>query len=123
MLPLWPVYFSECRAVVFVVDASDAASLAQAAVELFAALVHEDLIGKPVCLVVNKCDAPKTLSRWEVDLCLRLPDLAAANGGRLCIIYTSALKGDAVGDVLEWMVAEAAEGGRRGGVGSGEGGR
>lgn len=58
-----------------------------------------------MCLVINKCDAPDTLARWELELALRLPDLAALNPGRLAVIYTSARNGEAVGDVLDWMLA------------------
>ena len=43
MLPLWPVYYRECPALVFVLDASNKAAVAQAAVELFEALGHADL--------------------------------------------------------------------------------
>ena len=43
MLPLWHVYYSECSALVYVVDAADAAALTQAAVELFEMLEHADL--------------------------------------------------------------------------------
>jgi hypothetical protein len=43
MLPLWPAYYSEAPALVFVVDAADAGALAAAAVELFEALEHKDL--------------------------------------------------------------------------------
>lgn len=60
---------------------------------------------KPICLVINKCDASATLSHWQIELALRLPDLVALNPGRLSIVYTSALMGEAVGDVMEWLVA------------------
>lgn len=43
MMPLWPVYYRECSAVAFVIDAADAAALPTAAVELFEALGHEAL--------------------------------------------------------------------------------
>jgi len=41
MCPLWPQYFGDCKMVVFVVDASDAASIAPATLELY------DLMSRP----------------------------------------------------------------------------
>jgi hypothetical protein len=48
--------------------------------------------GKPVCVVVNKCDAPHTLAEWELDLSLRIQDLAALiTPGRLQVDCSSLL--------------------------------
>ena len=81
-----------------------------------------------MCLVINKCDAPDTLDRWEVDLALRLPDLAALYPRRLAVIYASALRGEAVADLLEWMLAARAAAGaaaalEEGGAAAGAAGR
>jgi hypothetical protein len=72
--------------------------------------------GKPVCLAVNKCDAPATLARWELELALRLRDLTALHPGRLSVIYTSAIEGEGGGveDLMGWLTAAAAEQRRRG---------
>jgi hypothetical protein len=40
MLPLWPSYFLEARALVFVIDAAAPGALAQASLELWEALAH-----------------------------------------------------------------------------------
>jgi hypothetical protein len=43
MSPLWPTYYEDCHMVVFVIDASDAASIAPATVELCELMQHPKL--------------------------------------------------------------------------------
>ena len=54
MLPMWPSYYAECRAVVYVMDAAQPMGLAAATVELYELLAHPALTGKPILLVINK---------------------------------------------------------------------
>lgn len=43
MSPIWPDYYSECRAVIFVVDVGDNAALPPATVELYEAMQHPEI--------------------------------------------------------------------------------
>ena len=43
MCPLWPQYYEDCKVMVFVVDASDAASIAPATLELYELMLHPKL--------------------------------------------------------------------------------
>uniref|UniRef100_A0A7S1PYV6 ADP-ribosylation factor-like protein n=1 Tax=Neobodo designis TaxID=312471 RepID=A0A7S1PYV6_NEODS len=53
---IWPHYFHDCHGIMFVVDASDKARLAEAA-ESFQKLVqHEYIRGKPIVVYCNKRD-------------------------------------------------------------------
>lgn len=63
--------------------------------------------GKPLCVVLNKCDAPAALAQWELEAGLRLAELAALHAGRLSVIYTSALAGGGLEDLLAWLAAAA----------------
>ena len=47
MSPLWPQYYDDCRMVVFVIDASDAACIAPSAVELCELMQHPKLAASP----------------------------------------------------------------------------
>ena len=50
---VWPQYFADVHGVVYVVDAADAARLAEATRELHAALQHPMVIGKPTLVCVR----------------------------------------------------------------------
>ncbi len=54
---VWPQYFADVHGVVFVVDSSDQARLAEAAKELHAALEHPMIIGKPTLMCVEMARA------------------------------------------------------------------
>ncbi len=108
MQPLWPQYFAETDAVLFVVDASNASSIAAAALELWVLLDDSKLYGKPVCVALNKSDAPHALPRGQLDALLRLPDLGKLHGSRLSMVQGSAKAGDGVQEVLGWVAAASA---------------
>ena len=61
MSPLWPQYYDDCRMVVFVIDASDAACIAPSAVELCELMQHPKLAASPF---------PNTISRMTLKNCL-----------------------------------------------------
>ncbi|KAL6756130.1 ADP-ribosylation factor family-domain-containing protein [Haematococcus lacustris] len=108
MSPIWPDYFSACRAVIFVVDLADAANLAPAAVELYELLQHPDLKMKPLLLVFNKCDAPATVSQSDLELVLSLSDLQRVLKSQLNVMEVSAVTGHGVPAMLDWMVKTGA---------------
>ncbi|KAG1668984.1 hypothetical protein FOA52_000577 [Chlamydomonas sp. UWO 241] len=125
MAPLWPTYFEDCRMVLFVVDASDAAAVAPAAVELCEMMSHPAMADKPVCVVLTKQDHALVLSRQELELVMHLSDLErACEPGQFCVVEASAIPGgfaaapggaeregmrfDGAALVLEWMVERKA---------------
>ncbi|KAG2484182.1 hypothetical protein HYH03_016994 [Edaphochlamys debaryana] len=108
MQPLWRNWYSRpIRGVVFALDASDAAALAGAAVELYEVLQRPDLSPKPVCLVLTKADLPVTLSRAELDLTLGLAELERLYPGRLRVAELSSVlppeECPALGALVDWM--------------------
>ncbi|KAG2484179.1 hypothetical protein HYH03_016991 [Edaphochlamys debaryana] len=100
-------YSRPIRGVVFALDASDAAALTGAAVELYEVLQRPDLSPKPVCLVLTKADLPVTLSRAELDLTLGLAELERLYPGRLRVAELSSVlppeECPALGALVDWM--------------------
>ncbi len=58
MLPMWPSYYAECRAVVYVIDTSQPMAVSSALVELLDVVSHPLLGGKPILIVLNKWCVP-----------------------------------------------------------------
>lgn len=104
LLPRWHAYFESCDLWIFVVDLSNAAQLAGAAVEFFAVLSHEDMRRKPKLLLLNKVDAFGTLEDSVLRAHLRLDQLLARpDAGPLAIQKASALTGQHIDQVTKWI--------------------
>jgi ADP-ribosylation factor related protein 1 len=106
---IWEKYYAEAHALVFVVDASDAARFGEAKAALDRALGHRDLVGAPLLVVANKSDAPGAAGAAELKERL---GLGRTDTRPLDVAPASALLGDGVGAAAAW-VAAAARRGRR----------
>lgn len=118
MSPLWPQYYDDCHMVLFVVDVSDASTLATAAVELCDTMQHSKVKGKPICVVLNKQDTALALSRQEVELVMHLHDLERSSTAGLGVVEVSAIPGafasvkgvdgqilvDSAQTLLDWII-------------------
>jgi ADP-ribosylation factor-like protein 13B len=69
---IWPRYFAEVYAAIFVVDAADGARLAEAKEALFSSLDDSRLSGKPILILANKQDLPNAKPADEIALALGL---------------------------------------------------
>ena len=58
---LWPAFYADVHALIFVVDASDAPRLREAAAELRRALAHPCVVGKPLLILATKQDVAGAL--------------------------------------------------------------
>ncbi|KAF6263824.1 ADP-ribosylation factor family-domain-containing protein [Scenedesmus sp. NREL 46B-D3] len=108
MQPIWHHYYDEAAAVLFVVDAAQTSSLADAAMLLFDLLQDQHLQGKPLCVLLNKRDRPGALSQSQLDGALRLHDLRLSHPGRLQVLVASGLYGQGLPDIMKWLAAAAA---------------
>lgn len=105
MQPVWPRYFEACHAVIFVADTSSAASAAAAAIEWYNLLAAPVLQKKPLMLVFNQRDRAEAIEPSELELLFRVPECEALYGGEghLSHLYVSALTGEGVNALLDWM--------------------
>ncbi|XP_041323026.1 ADP-ribosylation factor-like protein 11 [Pyrgilauda ruficollis] len=72
----WPNYLEDINTLIFVLDSTDMARLAEAMAALEEALSHPGMAGVPVLLLANKQDAPGALAPAELGEMLRLGGLA-----------------------------------------------
>ncbi len=81
MISLWPSYFAECRAIVFLIDLSQFLGISAAAMELLDVLEHAGTADKPFLVVLNKTYVLPSCS----DACLwRLPPGHPMSSLRFC---------------------------------------
>lgn len=105
--PVWRNYFPLCDAVIFIVDATDRASLMAAAAELRAVSGEPGLAGKPLLLLLNKCDADDALSTVELFHNLELNRYDTWGSNRPWFVQrASTATGDGVGEALDWVRRE-----------------
>ncbi|GBF94962.1 hypothetical protein Rsub_07463 [Raphidocelis subcapitata] len=97
MAPLWPAFFAEAAAVVFVVDARAPEALPRAAGEIAKALEHPGTQGKPVCIFFSASRASGGGAAGEplagaapapeaAEQLLGLAELAARHPGRIRVV-------------------------------------
>jgi ADP-ribosylation factor-like protein 13B len=79
---IWPNYYADAHAAVFVVDASAPERFAEAATLLREASSHPMLRGKPMLVLANKQDRPQACSGAELAEAMRVHELDG--GGASC---------------------------------------
>jgi len=111
MIPVWPRYFAECDAVIFVIDAAAATALGASSVELFTALGAEDLRTKPVLVAINKVDLPEQVAVDTLHTVLRIDELLATETAsrEFACVRCSATSAEGVQHILAWLLARAAK--------------
>lgn len=110
MIPVWPRYYQESHAVIFVIDGSSEAHLASATIELLTALKAPTLTGKPFAVVFNKCDVPVQIPQTTFETIMRIDDIIALQesvGRPTACFRCSASTADGVVEILDWLVAQS----------------
>jgi small GTP-binding protein len=94
---LWSHVYRNADTVLFVVDAHDRKSMAQAREEVWRVLAQEALRGRQLIVAANKQDLPGAMSPSEVADCLLLSRI---QGRRWSVAETSAARGDGLKELL-----------------------
>lgn len=69
---------------------------------------------KPLCVVLNKSDAPEVLSRCQLESELQLIDLKTKYQQRLHKCTTSAMAGEGLVELLQWISTAVEQKGQHG---------
>ncbi|XP_074778164.1 ADP-ribosylation factor-like protein 16 isoform X1 [Athene noctua] len=105
MGPVWPSYYGECSALLFVVDAASPTQVSSSCVQLLSVLSAAPLASVPVLVLFNKIDLPSYMSPAEMKSLFRLQDIASCATQPITTLETSALDGTGLPDVLQWLRA------------------
>ena len=99
---IWPQYYAESHAVVWVLDSADADRFQDARQELQAVLGSPLLAGKPLLLLVNKQDLATARGPRELEEYFR-PTMASDEARRWSVRGICARSGEGVHDGLDWL--------------------
>ena len=97
---LWRHYFKNTNCVIWVVDSSDSARMAESAAELKRVLAARELDGVPVLVYANKADMPTAASSGDVASAMQLYDLEKH---KWQVQASCATTGDGLYEGLEWV--------------------
>uniref|UniRef100_A0A7S3DLC5 Uncharacterized protein n=1 Tax=Palpitomonas bilix TaxID=652834 RepID=A0A7S3DLC5_9EUKA len=96
----WSVYYSDCKALLMIVDSTDKERLPTVKEELFKALGHEDLKKAALLVFANKQDLHGSMSAGQISEAL---DLASIKTHPWHIQACCALTGEGLKDGMEWL--------------------
>ncbi|NXD55291.1 ARL16 protein, partial [Corvus moneduloides] len=103
MGPIWPSYYSECSALLFVVDASNPTQVSSSCIQLLSVLSAAPLASVPVLVLFNKIDLPCYMSLVEMKSLFRMEDIVSCATQPITMLETSAHDGTGLADVLQWL--------------------
>ncbi|NXV31836.1 ARL16 protein, partial [Rissa tridactyla] len=111
MGPIWPSYYGECSALMFVVDAANPSQVSNSCVQLLSVLSAAQLASVPV-LGANVApsppgcsDLPCYMSLAEMKSLFRMQDIVSCATQPITMLETSARDGTGLADVLQWLRA------------------
>ncbi|KAL1920418.1 uncharacterized protein VTP21DRAFT_795 [Calcarisporiella thermophila] len=99
---IWEKYYSECHAIVFVVDSTDKARIEECKNTFEKIITNEEVEGVPVLMLANKQDLPSALRVEEIkEIFNKIALKLGARDSR--VLAVSALEGNGVKDAVEWL--------------------
>ncbi|WIA30287.1 hypothetical protein OEZ86_000377 [Tetradesmus obliquus] len=101
--PLWEMHYTDAKALVFIVDAANPASMRQAAAALEAVVAHQETQGLPLLVFANKMDLPDALQPAELAEQMQLPQVAQR---AFHITSCSALRNEGVQEGMKWLAGQ-----------------
>ncbi|XP_053939086.1 ADP-ribosylation factor-like protein 16 isoform X1 [Cuculus canorus] len=105
MGPIWPSYYGECSALLFVVDATNPTQVSSSCIHLLSILSAESLAAVPMLVLFNKIDMPCYMSLTEMKSLFRMQDIVSCATQPIMMLETSARDGIGLADVLQWLRA------------------
>ncbi|KAI8069116.1 ADP-ribosylation factor family-domain-containing protein [Gilbertella persicaria] len=100
---IWERYYSECHAIVFVVDSTNPVRLDECR-DTFEKMITNDAVeGVPILMVANKQDVSGALKVEEIkEVFNKIAMKLGARDSR--VLPVSALEGNGVEDAIDWLV-------------------
>ncbi|XP_029141564.1 ADP-ribosylation factor-like protein 16 [Protobothrops mucrosquamatus] len=103
MGPIWSSYYSDCHAVLYMIDAANPTQISASCVQLLSLLSAEQLTSVPVLLIFNKIDLPCYMSLVEMKSLFRIQDIIACAKQVITVAEISARDGRGLSDVMKWL--------------------
>jgi GTPase SAR1 family protein len=104
MSPVWPTYYTNCSAVMFVIDVSNRQQVAASCVLLLQVLNAVQLQQASLLIVLNKCDVAGAMTRTQLQNLMRLDDIVEQCSQRVDVVQCSAMVGGCgLIEVMQWI--------------------
>uniref|UniRef100_UPI00398F0AA3 ADP-ribosylation factor-like protein 16 isoform X3 n=1 Tax=Pristiophorus japonicus TaxID=55135 RepID=UPI00398F0AA3 len=103
MGPIWPSYYGDCEAVIFVIDAANPTQISSSCIQLLSVLTAEQLQKTSVLIIFNKVDLPCHMSLVEMKSLFRMDDIVACTKQHISMLEVSARDGRGLEEVLNWL--------------------
>ncbi|XP_055509784.1 ADP-ribosylation factor-like protein 16 isoform X2 [Leucoraja erinacea] len=103
MGPIWPSYYADSEAVMFVIDAANPTQISSSCIQLLEVLTAEQLQETPILILFNKVDLPCHMSLVEMKSLFRLDDILACSKQRISVLEVSARTGRGLDQLLKWL--------------------
>jgi GTP-binding protein SAR1 len=101
---LWSDYAPECKALLFLIDASEAERIEEAGYELDALIGDGIITDIPIAILLNKCDLPDARPSGEVCEKIQYPDLIKMHPPeKMRIFRISVLRGEGYQEAFQWI--------------------
>ncbi|ORY55183.1 ADP-ribosylation factor protein 6, partial [Neocallimastix californiae] len=98
--PLWRHYYAGTQGLIFIVDSSDSARIAEAGEELFKIIQDQEMANVNVLILANKQDLPNKLSPDEIKAKMKLDNI---KDREWCIFPCCAVSGEGLEEGLNWL--------------------
>ncbi|KAH6599326.1 hypothetical protein BASA61_002597, partial [Batrachochytrium salamandrivorans] len=99
---IWEKYYTECHAIVFVVDSTDRARIEEVKATMERVMQNEIIEGVPMIMLANKQDAPDALKLHEIQhIFNQIAVVLEARDSKALAI--SALNGSGVRESVDWL--------------------
>ncbi|XP_069785791.1 ADP-ribosylation factor-like protein 16 isoform X3 [Narcine bancroftii] len=103
MGPIWPSYYMDSGAIIFVIDAANPTQVSSSCIQLLDVLAAEQLQQTPVLILFNKVDLPCHMSLVEMKSLFRMDDILACAKQTIHVLEVSARTGRGLDQVLKWL--------------------
>ncbi|XP_067914533.1 ADP-ribosylation factor-like protein 16 isoform X2 [Heterodontus francisci] len=103
MGPIWQSYYSDCEAVIFLIDAANPTQISSSCIQLLSVLAAEQLQQASVLILFNKVDLPCHMSLVEMKSLFRMDDIVACAKQHISMLEVSAHDGRGLDKVLKWL--------------------
>ncbi|XP_015254002.1 PREDICTED: ADP-ribosylation factor-like protein 16 [Cyprinodon variegatus] len=107
MGPIWPSYFQDCFAVIFMVDSANIVQISSSCIQLLSVLSADPLRNVSVLILFNKRDMPCLMSLTEIKSLFRIDDIVSSAPQTITTLEASARSGQGLQEVLSWLESVA----------------
>lgn len=103
MVPIWPTYYKDNPAVMFVIDTSNRQQVAAATIQLLEILTDTQLQSSSILVILNKSDVPGSMNRIELQELMRLDDIVRHCKQHVEILDCAKDSGVGLQNIMAWI--------------------